>query len=184
MTEEGGRIKREGGCSGSLKRLFSPPEETHNAKRPRTVNTLNTAQLPPIANIHSLREQTLQQEDREKDEQDSSFTVITEQKVGKTSERPSTRPDIHAPTTLVHKQSAQGIAPQKKAKEEEVDLKEKEATKTTVTSSDGDKHRAESSDKEQSEGTVVRVSTLMCFVYYGCTDVRLIGIGKNCFSSP
>uniref|UniRef100_A0A667X293 DNA replication ATP-dependent helicase/nuclease n=2 Tax=Myripristis murdjan TaxID=586833 RepID=A0A667X293_9TELE len=33
MTEEGGRR------SGSLKRLFSPPKESHNAKRPRTANT-------------------------------------------------------------------------------------------------------------------------------------------------
>uniref|UniRef100_UPI003AAA2437 uncharacterized protein n=1 Tax=Centroberyx gerrardi TaxID=166262 RepID=UPI003AAA2437 len=39
MTEEGGRAKREEGGSGSLKRLFSPPEESHNAKRPRTANT-------------------------------------------------------------------------------------------------------------------------------------------------
>ncbi|XP_053281949.1 DNA replication ATP-dependent helicase/nuclease DNA2 [Pleuronectes platessa] len=29
--------KREEGCSGSIKRLFSPPEESHNAKRPRTI---------------------------------------------------------------------------------------------------------------------------------------------------
>ncbi|XP_019954414.2 DNA replication ATP-dependent helicase/nuclease DNA2 [Paralichthys olivaceus] len=31
------RTKREEGCPGSIKRLFSPPEETHNAKRPRTI---------------------------------------------------------------------------------------------------------------------------------------------------
>lgn len=29
--------KREEGCSGSLKRLFSPPDEPHNTKRPRIV---------------------------------------------------------------------------------------------------------------------------------------------------
>ncbi|XP_035007188.2 DNA replication ATP-dependent helicase/nuclease DNA2 [Hippoglossus stenolepis] len=31
------RTKREEGCSVSIKRLFSPPEESHNAKRPRTI---------------------------------------------------------------------------------------------------------------------------------------------------
>lgn len=31
------RTKKPGGCSASIKRLFSPPEGSHNAKRPRTV---------------------------------------------------------------------------------------------------------------------------------------------------
>ncbi|KAM4602916.1 DNA replication ATP-dependent helicase/nuclease DNA2 [Polymixia lowei] len=35
MREEGERQKSEGGASGSLKRLFSPGKESHNAKRPR-----------------------------------------------------------------------------------------------------------------------------------------------------
>ncbi|XP_040891636.1 DNA replication ATP-dependent helicase/nuclease DNA2 [Toxotes jaculatrix] len=37
MNDEGGRTKREERCSGSTKRLFSPPQESHNAKRARTV---------------------------------------------------------------------------------------------------------------------------------------------------
>ncbi|XP_055363244.1 DNA replication ATP-dependent helicase/nuclease DNA2 isoform X2 [Betta splendens] len=38
-VETGGArtTKREEGCSGSLKRLFSPPDELHNTKRPRIV---------------------------------------------------------------------------------------------------------------------------------------------------
>ena len=39
------RTKREGGCSGSIKRLFSPPEESHNAKRPRTIISLTGSNL-------------------------------------------------------------------------------------------------------------------------------------------
>ncbi|KAM7423902.1 hypothetical protein PAMA_000323 [Pampus argenteus] len=51
MTEEGGRVKREEGCNGSLKRLFSPPEESQNAKRPRTTNPLaQRTVMSPIAN--------------------------------------------------------------------------------------------------------------------------------------
>ncbi|XP_034385404.1 DNA replication ATP-dependent helicase/nuclease DNA2 [Cyclopterus lumpus] len=40
MTEEGRRTKWEEGCSGSVKRVISPPQESHNAKRPRNVNIL------------------------------------------------------------------------------------------------------------------------------------------------
>ncbi|XP_068587225.1 DNA replication ATP-dependent helicase/nuclease DNA2 isoform X1 [Cebidichthys violaceus] len=38
MTEEGRKTKWEEGCSGSVKRVISPPQESHNAKRPRNVN--------------------------------------------------------------------------------------------------------------------------------------------------
>ncbi|XP_062417774.1 DNA replication ATP-dependent helicase/nuclease DNA2 [Pungitius pungitius] len=38
MTEEGGNTKREEGCSGSVKRVLSPPQDSNIAKRPRNVN--------------------------------------------------------------------------------------------------------------------------------------------------
>lgn len=41
MTEEEGKTKREEGCPGSVKRIISPPQESHNAKRPRTANLLS-----------------------------------------------------------------------------------------------------------------------------------------------
>ncbi|XP_054475788.1 DNA replication ATP-dependent helicase/nuclease DNA2 [Anoplopoma fimbria] len=38
MNEEGGKTKWQEGCSSSVKRIISPPQESHNAKRPRNVN--------------------------------------------------------------------------------------------------------------------------------------------------
>ncbi|XP_041793054.1 DNA replication ATP-dependent helicase/nuclease DNA2 isoform X2 [Chelmon rostratus] len=38
MTKDGGKTKREEGCSGAIKRLISPPQESHNAKKPRAAN--------------------------------------------------------------------------------------------------------------------------------------------------
>ncbi|XP_031702307.1 DNA replication ATP-dependent helicase/nuclease DNA2 isoform X2 [Anarrhichthys ocellatus] len=38
ITEEGRKPKWEEGCSGSVKRVISPPQASHNAKRPRNVN--------------------------------------------------------------------------------------------------------------------------------------------------
>ncbi|KAK9542627.1 hypothetical protein VZT92_000471 [Zoarces viviparus] len=38
MTEEGRKPEWEEGCSGSVKRVISPPQESHNAKKPRNVN--------------------------------------------------------------------------------------------------------------------------------------------------
>ncbi|XP_010730652.3 DNA replication ATP-dependent helicase/nuclease DNA2 isoform X3 [Larimichthys crocea] len=40
MTGDGRRTKREEGCSVSIKRLISPPQESHNVKRQKTVNPL------------------------------------------------------------------------------------------------------------------------------------------------
>ncbi|XP_076582041.1 DNA replication ATP-dependent helicase/nuclease DNA2 [Chaetodon auriga] len=38
MTKDGGKTKREEGCSSAIKRLLSPPPESHNAKKPKTAN--------------------------------------------------------------------------------------------------------------------------------------------------
>ncbi|XP_072236496.1 DNA replication ATP-dependent helicase/nuclease DNA2 [Leuresthes tenuis] len=48
MNEEARRTKREDGLSSSLKRLFSPPKESHNAKRARTAHP-----SPPRAAVSS-----------------------------------------------------------------------------------------------------------------------------------
>ncbi|XP_044202740.1 DNA replication ATP-dependent helicase/nuclease DNA2 isoform X1 [Thunnus albacares] len=213
ITEEGGRAKREEGCSGSLKRLFSPPEESQNAKRPRTANPPAQRILSPIANgikvtrpvigpvkkpqfssdqskrsegqslglgpsrgsevvfndnrknttlhnksLHSLRAQTQQQEERDKDERDSGFTVITEQKAaeGNASERPYARldKDTHTLTAHMHKPSAQAVTPalERSTEEREDDLNEKGAAITAVISSNGDRGNVTSSDQEKTGG--------------------------------
>ncbi|XP_076012061.1 DNA replication ATP-dependent helicase/nuclease DNA2 [Genypterus blacodes] len=38
-VEDGQRVKMDDGCFGPQKRLFSPPDASHGAKRPRTANT-------------------------------------------------------------------------------------------------------------------------------------------------
>ncbi|XP_074522207.1 DNA replication ATP-dependent helicase/nuclease DNA2 [Halichoeres trimaculatus] len=99
-TEESEQVKRDGGFSGSQKRLFSPPQEPLNAKRPRTANLpAQISALSPIGNklnatrpiIGSLKtpllstdqsdaHQRKHQEQKDKNKKDSCFTVITEQK--------------------------------------------------------------------------------------------------------
>ncbi|XP_038557223.1 DNA replication ATP-dependent helicase/nuclease DNA2 [Micropterus salmoides] len=56
-AKEGGKTKREEGFSTSLKRLFSPPQESHNAKRPRTANPLaqRNALSPTGSNLKVTR---------------------------------------------------------------------------------------------------------------------------------
>ncbi|XP_036952472.1 DNA replication ATP-dependent helicase/nuclease DNA2 [Acanthopagrus latus] len=39
MIEDGGKTKGVEGCSSSIKRLISPPQESNNAKKPRTINS-------------------------------------------------------------------------------------------------------------------------------------------------
>ncbi|XP_053174097.1 DNA replication ATP-dependent helicase/nuclease DNA2 [Scomber japonicus] len=208
MTEGGLRAKKEEGCSGSSKRLFSPPEESQNAKRPRTVNSLAQRTESPIANninvtrpvieplkkqhisndqsersegqtfglsssrasevvfndnrknttvhnksINSLREQVQRQEERDKDEGASGFTVITEQKAaeGRASERPHACLDKHTHTLTahIHKPNAPAVtpAPQRSPKEGE------EGTAiTAMISSDGGRGNVTSSDQGTGTG--------------------------------
>lgn len=196
-----------------MKRLFSPPEESQNAKRPRTVNpSAQRTVMSPIDNkiikvtrpvkkphfssdqserseggsfglsssrgnevvfndnrkntallksFRSLKEQTQQQEEIDKNERDSGFTVITEQKAaeGRASERPHTRldKDTRTLTARMHNPSTQAVtpAPQRSEKEGEVDLNKKGAATTAMISSNGDGGNVTSSDQEQAGGTVV-----------------------------
>lgn len=209
MTEEGGRTKREEGCSGSVKRLISPPQESHNPKRPRTANPQRTALSPTGGNpkvtrpvigpvktphfssdqseghsrgtevvfndnknkmkspksvsCHSFGEQRKHQEERDENEKDSGFTLITAQKAT-ASGNPPTRldKDTH---TLSAQPSAQTITPvtQRSAEEGEIDLNEKGATRAAVNR-DGDK--ATSSDQERAGGTLTHFDCRLLHVLY------------------
>lgn len=54
MTKGGGRAQRADRLSGSMKRLFSPPEESQNAKRPRPASP-STAHAVIISTSRSLK---------------------------------------------------------------------------------------------------------------------------------
>ncbi|XP_018522255.1 DNA replication ATP-dependent helicase/nuclease DNA2 [Lates calcarifer] len=190
--------KREEGVFGSVKRLFSPTEESHNAKRPRTgisptgsnLKVTMTEKTPLFSSdqlegqserpeghskgtevvfndsrnttksvsCRSLGGHRKRQEERDEDEKDSGFTVITEQKAAevKTNGNPHTllNKDTHTLTAHVHKPSAQTIAPevQRSAKEGKGDLNKEEATRTAITSQKGDKDEVPSSHQEQGGG--------------------------------
>ncbi|XP_023251041.1 DNA replication ATP-dependent helicase/nuclease DNA2 [Seriola lalandi dorsalis] len=196
VTDEGGRTKREEGCTDSRKRLFSPPEESHNAKRPRTVmsptgsnlkvtrpvighgktpyvssdqlkgqskmfeghsrgtdvvfnDSRNTTTSLNSVSCHSLGGHRKHQEERDEDDKDSGFTVIT-------NGNPHTRldEDTHTLTAHVHKPRAQTITPalQRSAKEEEADLNKKEATRAAVTSPNGEEDNVPPSNQVQAAG--------------------------------
>uniref|UniRef100_UPI0037E76A1C DNA replication ATP-dependent helicase/nuclease DNA2 n=1 Tax=Semicossyphus pulcher TaxID=241346 RepID=UPI0037E76A1C len=181
-TEERGKTKREEGCSDYLKRLFSPPHESHNAKRPRTSNSpaQNTTLSPIGRNLkvtrpvigplkipllscdrseghsrstvpcHSLGEQRKHQDETNKNEKDSFFTLLTEQKVSelKANDNPHTPLGTRTATA---QPSVQTITPakQRSAEEGETDLNKNEAARTAMTSKGGgDK----SSDQERAGG--------------------------------
>ncbi|XP_070820257.1 DNA replication ATP-dependent helicase/nuclease DNA2 [Chaetodon trifascialis] len=57
MTKDGGKTQREEGCSGALKRLLSPPPESHNAKKPKTANppAQRTVLSPKGSNMKVIR---------------------------------------------------------------------------------------------------------------------------------
>ncbi|XP_070763238.1 DNA replication ATP-dependent helicase/nuclease DNA2 [Enoplosus armatus] len=199
MTKERGNTKREDRCSGSLKRLFSPPQESHNAKRPRTADPpgQRTALSPTGSNLkvarpvigplktphfssnqfkghsrgtgvvfngnenkmmslksascHSFGEQRKHEEGRDEKETDSGFTVITEQKT--TEEKANGNPHTHLDKdtlTLTGQPTAQTITPA--TQEREIDLKRNGATRTAMTSSNGDGDNVTSSDQERAGG--------------------------------
>ncbi|KAG7236010.1 hypothetical protein INR49_001408 [Caranx melampygus] len=192
ITSERGRTKREEGCTDSRKRLFSPPEVSHNAKRPRTVisptgsslevtrsvignektphvsgdqlkgqsqrlehhsrdtdvvfNDRKTAASLKSVSCHSLGKH---QEKRDEDKKDSGFTVIT-------NGNPHTRlpVDSHTLAAYVHKPTAQTItpAPQTSPREGGPAPDETEATRTAITSCNGDEDNVPSSNQEQAGG--------------------------------
>ncbi|XP_026234301.1 DNA replication ATP-dependent helicase/nuclease DNA2 [Anabas testudineus] len=185
QSVQGGRTKRERGCSGSMKRLFSPPDESHHVKRPRIVlsptnsnlklkkpligplktnrfssdlsectervfnDSRNTTMPLKPGSCQSLREQRIHREEGEKHERGPGFTVITEQKAAeaRTNVKLGVNEDMRSLTAHVQEPTAQIVstAPQR-------DTNEAEATRTAVTSSNGDGHDVTSSDQEQAAG--------------------------------
>ncbi|XP_026149043.1 DNA replication ATP-dependent helicase/nuclease DNA2 isoform X2 [Mastacembelus armatus] len=187
-ADQGGQTKMEMACSGSLKRLCSPPEQSHHAKRPRTKNRVlnlkitrrlighmktssfstdqsdsqhgmlevdslgahviynenrNTAMSMKPVSGYTLGEQRQHCEDRNEDEKDSGFTVVTEQNAShvKTYRKPHTSldKDAHCLAAYVHETSAQTITPTpKSALEGAVDLCKNEVTKTAMAAFVGD----------------------------------------------
>lgn len=207
MAKDGGKAKakREDRTSGSMKRLFSPPEESHDAKRPRTTSPLTTGavimsrslkernsitepektpSLPiersagcydrsvghsqgtelilndgrsAIISVQSESSLSLGQEKKpqqEHNEQDSGFTLITEQTAAeaKTSRKLHTSVEKDTPNALVHETSAEAITPALHAgsKEREVHPNVKETTRTSKKVGDGDQ---KTQDQEQNGGT-------------------------------
>lgn len=157
MTSEGGGPGREEGASGSLKRLFSPPEVSHLAKRPRIVfrpTGCNQKPVPDLpeghcqatdlgfndsrtlrpVNCHSLGEL------RPEDETGSGFTVITEQKAAETKSSSHLEKDARSVASCVRELAA----PQR----HEDEPNGTEVTRATMTS-DGD---GVTSDQDQAAG--------------------------------
>lgn len=196
-TGEGGRTTREEGCSGSMKRLFSPPEEPHHAKRQRIVlspknsnlklkkpligplrttrfssdlseghsqifkNSRNeTIPLKPVS-CQSLGEQRTHQEERCKNERGSGsgFTVITEQEAtqAKTGVNLCVDKEMCSPTAHVHEPAAQIVpsASQRNTNERDANTNQTEATRTAMTSSNGD--NMTSSDQQQAAGISIKL---------------------------
>ncbi|KAF3686321.1 DNA replication ATP-dependent helicase/nuclease DNA2 [Channa argus] len=189
MCSEGVKANSEEGCS--LKRLFSPPEESPHPKRPRvmlspTRNNLKltnpvigplktasfssgvsgshgegtegdfnesrnaTLSLKPVL-CRTLAQQRNHQEERDREESGSYFTVITEQSAieERTDVNLCLAKDTRSLDARVHETSAQIVISADRAENEGVRDK-KETRRTAVTSSKGDD--VTSSDEQQITG--------------------------------
>ncbi|XP_037603168.1 DNA replication ATP-dependent helicase/nuclease DNA2 [Sebastes umbrosus] len=110
-------------------------------------------------NKNSFVEQRKHQKERDENERESGFTVITEPKTTEAtaSGNPHTRleEDTHILTAHMHKPCAQTItsAMQRSTKEGEIDLNKAGTTTTAMRSSKGDRENLTSSDQERAEGT-------------------------------
>lgn len=207
-TGEGGRTKRfQEGRSGSMKRLFSPTEESHHAKRQRIVLSPKNSNLklkkPPIGPLkttrfssdlseghsrifstgrnetiplkpvscQSLGEQGTHQEVRDENQRGSGFTVITEQEAtqAKTGVNLCADKEASSPSAHVHEPAALIVpsAPQRNTNERDADTNQTQATRTAMTSSNGDK--VTSSDQEQASGILIKLRFCLplatCFVH-------------------
>ncbi|KAK2854168.1 hypothetical protein Q5P01_006829 [Channa striata] len=142
MCSEGGKAKRVEGCSGSLKRLFSPPEEFHLSKRPRVMisPTHNSPKLksPVIGPLTTARlSRSLSERQSAKlDLNDSRNTTVSPKPVSCRSLGPQT--NLHEERQ--REESDEGVRD------------EKEIRRRPVTSSKGDKDRERSSDQQQIAG--------------------------------
>lgn len=139
MTEDGEINKSANRLSGSLKRLFSPEEESHNAKKART-KTPSKA-LEEVRSLSADRTGLSPVGDRKHQEQqektDSCFTVITEVETGRNV--PGSL-DKSTSAAFLHKHGA-----------EQLEVVPTDGEATLETHGDGDKKT--SSDQEQGRGT-------------------------------
>ncbi|XP_061557385.1 LOW QUALITY PROTEIN: DNA replication ATP-dependent helicase/nuclease DNA2 [Phycodurus eques] len=117
----------ERGRCGLLKRAFSPSEELHEPKRPRTTNALEASP-----------------ERERKHEGETVFTAIIEQK---TAESKSVAFHVHTPDEQAARPAAQACV-----EEEDVHSVEKDAQKTASESFDGVEHEVKSSDENPAGG--------------------------------
>lgn len=205
MTEDEGKTKGQVEHSASIKRLISPPQESHKSKKSRTASSLlqtdgslnetrpvktldfssdqseghSRGNRPAISNnknkmttVKSICKRG-KVEVKEKNDMDSDFTVITEQKASevKASESPDSHPvvDSHTVTAHMHKPTYKTSmhAVQRSTKEEEIDLNknQKEATRTSVTSSNGSRDNGTSTSQEQAGGIQTLTGFHQVFVF-------------------
>lgn len=171
-TEESGGIKKDERFPGPQKRLFSPPQESVNAKRLKSANSpvhirplspngnkLNIAR-PVIGSPKTLllsnnqsEDQKKHQEQKDPNKKDSCFTVITEQKTAekKADKNPHTLLQAGAPTiTNTTKRNVKGADVNVNNKQDETSFGNTEAAIT----SNGDCNRVTPSDQQPAGGTV------------------------------
>ncbi|KAK5873835.1 hypothetical protein PBY51_018838 [Eleginops maclovinus] len=150
MSEEGGKTERENGWSGSVKRIISPPQESHNAKRPRNANppkpigplrtprcssNLSEGQSVSYDKRNVLGDQRTHQKERDENEKDTGFTVITEQKAYGNLHAHLDK-DTHTLTVHMHTPSVQNISTemQRSVEPGDLDLTRARATTAALTS--------------------------------------------------
>lgn len=166
MTKDGEKTKRELEYSGSIKRLLSPPQESHNAKRSRTAHPpALTGSSPkvtrPVESFHLSNNQSegckrgtevvgnndenkmsVWKRDvgmKSKMEMDSGFTLIAEQKVLEAKARQSPDAALHLNTCTAngHIHKPSTNGVQRGAREDETGINKTEATRKAVTSANG-----------------------------------------------
>lgn len=178
MAEDRERAKREEGCFGPQKRLFSPPDESHSAKRPRTANTQAQSPVidptaislkvrgPAVDPVIDLglseglngKEMTSLKpvcshslgEQREQQEEAAEDKNAVSAAEGKSSGKQRTQTSPHTDT---HKPSTHTAMAALQMRVTEVSRNEEEAPRTAVT----DKVAVTSSDGERAGGTVALV---------------------------
>ncbi|XP_038150568.1 DNA replication ATP-dependent helicase/nuclease DNA2 [Cyprinodon tularosa] len=155
MTEKGEMIKSGSTLSGSLKRLFSPSEETHHAKKARTSPTKTLLDCPgvslkeerllagPLKTLPLSADQTgdTKHKEQRQSEADSCFTLIAEPQTDRNVQSFLNKQTCTS-ASLPHKRSPQA---DRLAVELEVDREERKATLVTL----GDGNKKSSTDQEQ-----------------------------------
>lgn len=166
MSEDGEKTKRELEYCGSVKRLLSPPQESHNAKRSRTAKPpAITGSSPKVTRpVESFDLSDSQSEGckrgtqavckndenkmsvwkrdggmKSKMEMDSGFTLIAEQKApeAKAHQGPDAALHLNTRTTNGHIHTPSTNGVQRGAREDEPGINKTEATRKAVTSANG-----------------------------------------------